>query len=245
MTTLLLAMILAGGGSSSAPPVPGDAEFASLEYTRASALYDSAMTLSPDSARFLWRLARVGVCMADMAPREQKEEIYRNAASYAERCIRADSLIAQGHTWKAAALGNIAMFEGSKAKVRLCNEIKGELDRAIALDSLDDVAYSILGSFYLALGKVGWIERQLATVFLGSLPEGGFEEAETAIRKAIAIAPGIVRHRFELGLILKEEGRRQEAIEAFRAASLLPTTVASDPRTKETAVRLAQKLEED
>jgi tetratricopeptide (TPR) repeat protein len=223
----------------------GDAEFERLEYARAEEAYDSARALTPDSAQYLWRLGRLYVCMGDMAEREKKEETYRKAVAYTERCIRADSSIAAGHTWKAAALGNIAMFEGSKGKVRLCNEIKHELDRALTLDSLDDVAYSIMGSFYLALGKVSWIERQLASVFLGSLPDGGFEESEAALRRAIAIAPAMVRHRFELALVLKEEGRTKEAIEAFRMASELPTTVASDPRTKERALRMAQKLEEE
>ncbi|HTY60114.1 MAG TPA: tetratricopeptide repeat protein [Bacteroidota bacterium] len=245
MTFLLLTLLMTAGGPGTPAPLPGDAEFALLEYDRAAASYDSAMAAASDSAQYLWRLARLYVCTGDMAGHDQKEEIYRKAVGYAERCIRTDSLVAQGHTWKAAALGNIAMFEGSKGKVRLCNEIKNELDRALALDSLDDVAYSILGSFYLALGKVGWIERQLAAVFLGSLPEGGFDEAESALRRAIAIAPGIVRHRFELGLVLKEEGRKEEAIAAFRAAAALPTTVASDPRTKGIAQKLAKELEQE
>jgi tetratricopeptide (TPR) repeat protein len=241
----LATLLITGGGLTAAGLTAGDAEFARLEYDRAEVTYDSVRTLSPDSAQCFWRLARLYVCRGDMAEREKKEETYRKAVEFAERCIRSDSTVAQGHTWKAAALGNIAMFEGSKGKVRLCNEIKHELDRALALDSLDDVAYSITGSFYLALGKVGWIERQLAAVFLGSLPDGGFGEAEAALRKAIAIAPGIVRHRFELGLVLEEEGRREEAIQSFRAAAELPTTVASDPRTRERALRMAEKLESE
>jgi tetratricopeptide (TPR) repeat protein len=245
MSLLLLALFVIGGGPPAPRHMAGDAEFARLDYGRAEETYDSARTVTPDSAQYLWRLARLYVCVGDTAGRDRKEEIYRKAVGYAERCIEADPDVAAGHTWKAAALGNIAMFEGSKGKVRLCNEIKRELDRAIALDSLDDVAHSILGSFYLALGRVGWIERQLASVFLGSLPDGGFEEAEAALRRAIAIAPGVVRHRFELARVLEEEGKKQEAIDAFRTASELPTTVASDPRTKARALRRIQKLEED
>lgn len=245
MTFLVVALLLAGGDLPSPRLMAGDAEFVRLDYDRAEESYDSARALTPDSAQYLWRLARLYVCRGEMAGHDMKEETFRRAVSYAERCIQADSNIAAGHTWKAAALGNIAMFEGSKGRVRLCNEIKHELDRALTLDSLDDVAYSVLGSFYLALGKVSWIERQIASVFLGSLPDGGLEEAEAALRKAIAIAPGVVRHRFELGLVLKEEGKRQEAIEVFRIASELPTSVASDPRTRERAIRMARKLEED
>jgi tetratricopeptide (TPR) repeat protein len=242
---LLLILLLSAGGPPSSSSMAGDAEFARLDYERAEEAYSAARSSTPDSAQYLWRLARLYVCRGDMAAHDRKEELYRKALEYAQRCIRTDSTIAGGHTWKAAALGNIAMFEGSREKIRLCNEIKLELDRALAIDSLDDVAYSILGSFYLTLGKVSWFERQLASMFLGSLPPGGLEEAEAAIRKAIAIAPGVVRHRFELGLILKEEGKKQEAIEAFRAAASLPTTVGSDTRTKETALHIAQDLEQN
>ena len=245
MTLLIIALLCTGGGTPATRSYAGDAEFALLRYGAAGAQYDSACAADPDSAQYLWRLARLHVCTGDMAPVEGKEREYRLAAAYAERCVRADSTIAAGHTWRAAALGNIAMFEGSKGRVRLCNEIKRELDRAVALDSLDDVAWSIMGSFYLALGKVGWIERQLAAVFLGSLPDGGFEEAEAALQRAIRLAPAVVRHRFELALVYMEEGKKEEALEAFRIAAQLPSLVASDDRTKAEALHRIQDINEE
>ena len=135
MTLLLVALLVSGGSPSASRRMAGDAEFARLEYGRAEEVYDSARAAAPDSAQYLWRLARLFVCVGDMAEHDRKEETYRKAAAFAGRCINADSTLAGGHTWKAAALGNIAMFEGSKGKVRLCNEIKQELDRATALDS--------------------------------------------------------------------------------------------------------------
>lgn len=50
---------------------------------------------------------------------------------------------------------------------------------------------------------------------------------------------------FYLALVLKEEGKTKDAIEAFRIASELPTTVASDPRTRERALHMARELEEE
>jgi len=145
---------------------------------------------------------------------------------------------------EAAALGNIAMFEGSKGKVRLCNEIKQELDRALDLDSLDDVAYSIMGSFYLALGKVSWIERQLASVFLGSLPDGGFEEAEAALRRAIAIAPAssAIGSNWRWFSKRREKRRMQSRRSGWRQT---PDDRCKRPATKERALRMALKLEEN
>ena len=103
-------------------------------YPLALAVYDSALTTSKDSAGVLWRLARVFVCLADVAPEDRRLELYRKAEACAVRSISADSTKSEGHSWRAAALGNVAMFEGSKAKVRLCTVIKQELDCAIALN---------------------------------------------------------------------------------------------------------------
>ncbi len=220
----------------------GDEEFARIRYPEAEAFYDSALATSADSAEVLWRLARVYVCLGDVSPRELRLDLYRRAEAFALRCIRADSTKSEGHTWRAAALGNIAMFEGGKTKVRLCYAIRSELMRGISLDPNDDIAFSILGSFYMALGNVSWIERQLAAIFLGSLPDGGYEESETALKKAITLAPGTIRHHFELGRLYMLQERREEAMKEFRKVATLPVMLASDQRTQSRAARLVNEL---
>jgi len=242
-TLLMLLFLVPSPGT---PPVrEGDAEFVRMDYPRAKSLYESALASAKDSAAVLWRLSRLYVCTGDVAKGTEREECYRVAVDYARRCVRADSTLAQGHTWLAASLGNVAMYEGSKAKIRLSHEIKMELDRAVALDSTDDIAYSVMGSFYLALGDISWIERQLATIFLGSLPAGGYQEAEVALRRAVALAPGMIRHQYELGMVYIAEKREKEAREAFSVVTRLPTSMASDIRRKVRAQEWLEKLSTD
>jgi tetratricopeptide (TPR) repeat protein len=223
----------------------GDQEFARINYTLAGAIYDSVLIGSADSADALWRLARVYVCMGDVAPQDQKLDLYRQAEVFAQRCILADSMKSEGHTWRAAALGNIAMFEGGKTKVKLCYVIKKELDCSISLNPDDDIAYSILGSYYMALGSVNWIERQLAAIFLGTLPKGGYEESERALKKAIALAPGAIRHHFELGDLYMQQDRNREALEEFQQVVALPVRLASDQRTQFSAAGLIKNLNDE
>lgn len=201
----------------------GDREFASRNYPLAMAVYDSALTAASDSAEVLWRLSRLFVCIGDVSPEGERLELYRRAEAYAARSISCDSARSEGHTWRAAALGSMAVFEGSKAKVRLCTVIKQELDRAIGLNPRDDVAYSILGSFYRVLGNVSWLERRLASIFLGTLPEGGYVESERALKQAVALAPGVIRHHFELGVLYQEQDRNEEAVGQFRDCALPPS----------------------
>jgi tetratricopeptide (TPR) repeat protein len=134
------------------------------------------------------------------------------------------------------------MFEGGKTKVQLCNVIKQELDCSINLNPFDDIAYSILGSFYMALGNVSWFERQLASIFLGNLPEGGYEESESALKKAIALAPGVIRHHFELAELYMGQDRHREALEEFQLVIRLPVLLASDERTRLSAAGLIENL---
>jgi tetratricopeptide (TPR) repeat protein len=220
----------------------GDLEFAARNYPLALAVYDTVLTTSKDSASVLWRLARACVCLADVAPEGQRLDIYRRAEAYAVRSIRADTTMSEGYSWRAAALGNVAMFEGSKTKVKLCTVIKQELDRAIALNPRDDIAFSILGSFYMALGNISWLERRLAALFLGDLPEGGFKESEVALRRAIVLAPSVIRHHFELGTLYKKLDRNEEALREFRQVLSLPLVLASDETRQLSAARLVKDL---
>ena len=233
---IILAFLLAiPSASNNRSPFPGDLEFAQRDYAGAVAAYETDLSIPGDSADVYWRLARVQICRGDVAPDDSCERYYRSAEELARLSLRIDSTHAEAHTWLAVALGSLAVFEGSKAKVRLCNEIKHHLDAALALNPGDDVAYSILGSFYTALGNISWIERQLARVFIGKLPDGGYDEAEAAFKKAIALSPEMVRHHFALGLLYKSEGRMAEARNEFQRVTTLPVLLARDEHDQQIA----------
>lgn len=241
---MVLALLLAGPATAWPMTLAGaDEEFRRIDYPATEAICDSLLRQEPRNPEVLWRLARVNISMAEVAEKSHKEDFYRCAESYARRCIEADSTLAAGHTWLAAALGNLAMFEGSRAKVRLCHDIKHELDLALALNPQDDIAWSILGSFYRALGNVSWFERQIAAIFIGSLPPGGYEDAEAALRHAIALAPHVLRHRHELALLYVDWGRDEEAKAALDTAATMPVIIASDHRRLELVRELRASLE--
>ncbi len=206
----------------------GDEEFLHLNYPTSMELYRSALNLEPTNPDIHWRLARVFVTAGEVAPGPDREELYRQAEFHSRRCIELDPEKAEGHTWLAAALGNKALFVGGRTKIELANEIKKELDRALALRNDDDVTYSILGSFYFTVGSVSWIERQMASLFLESIPEGGFEESEAAFLRAIELAPDTPRHRFELGKLYLDWGREEEGRRMLESALHLPITAAGD-----------------
>ncbi len=240
----LLALLLPLGSVDATPEVfPGDREFVTRDYVSAIAAYQTLLETRPDTAGVFWRLARVEVCLGDVTEGAESEAHYRKAEQLARGAVRLDSMNADAHTWLAVALGSIAMFEGSKSKVRMAHEIKYHLDRAISLNPNDDVAYSVLGSFYAALGDVSWLERQLAKVFLGRLPDGGYEEAEVAFRRAIALAPTVIRHHYAFGLLLKALDRDVEARKEFESTLSLPVVLARDVKDQLASRRFLSTLQ--
>ncbi|MEO8168960.1 MAG: hypothetical protein ABI623_11980, partial [bacterium] len=150
------------------------------------------------------------------------------AETYARRSILVDSTKSESHTWLAAALGYLALNAGVKEQVRLTNELQVEINKALSLNPENDAAYSIRGSFYRALANVSWFQRQLASIFLGSVPEADFEDGEKAFKKAIALAPDVMRHHYELGVLYLDWDKKVEAKKSLERAATLPLRVAID-----------------
>ncbi len=221
--------------------VRGDSAFGALNYELAVEEYRSALRHT-DSAAVLWRLARVLICMGDVEEGEASERLYREAELHARRAVELDSLSADTHTWYAAALGSVALHVGGRTKIRYAHTILHELHRAIQLNPANDIAYSILGSFHRALGGLSWIERQLAAIFLGRLPEGSYEDGEQALKKAIALNPDAPRHHYELAMLYLDWGKEELAREEFARVVNLPIITARDIQNKADAERRFQEL---
>jgi tetratricopeptide (TPR) repeat protein len=220
----------------------GDASFAGMEYPSAVRDYELALGETPQDPQIFWRLSRAYVCMGEVEEdASRRSKALKAAETYARNCIALSPGSEEGHTWLAAALGYLALEAGMQDQIALSRELLEETGKALALNPKNDVALSIRGSFFHALGNVGWVKRQLAGLFIGEIPSGGYAEAESSLLEAIAIAPGIMRHHYELGILYLDMDRIPEACAAFDRASRLPVRVAIDrPRLVKIRAYLVQ-----
>lgn len=222
--------------------VPGDAEFLAMEYPTALAKYDSLLRSGGDSSEVLWRMARAHICIGDIVDGDSSREQYRSAERYARRAVALAPSLPPARTWYAAALGSVALHEGGKTKIRMVWEVRRQLDTALALNPRDDIAWSILGSFYRALANLSWIERQLAALLFDRLPEGSYEDAESALLKAAALNPDAPRHRYELGLLYQDWNKPALARKSLETASTLPFITARDKQNRADALKRLARL---
>lgn len=206
----------------------GDAEFMAMNYPAALKFYNSAMEINPDDPELLWRMARIHIMIGDQYDGAAADRYYVIAETNARRCVSVVPDDARGHAWLAASLGCRALVVDTRTKLKLSHAIKQECETAIRLNPKDDVAYTILGSFYHALGNLSFVEKQLANLLLGGVPDGGFQESETALKKAIALSPGTFRHYYELGDLYKDWGRTDDTKRVWKQASTLKLQMVQD-----------------
>ena len=221
----------------------GDEAFFRIDYSSARALYESALVDDGNDPEILWRLARLLVCLGEILPLDDAQPLFRTAEQHARRCIELDSTSSPGYTWLAASLGYIALQAGIRDQVELSGELLEAVDSAIRLDPKNDAAYSIRGSFYRALGNLGWVKRSAARLFIGSIPDGGYPESEEALQHAISLAPIIMRHHYEIGVLYMDMGRSEEAKRALEKAYTTPVRVAIDVVRKNKITRLIEMLD--
>lgn len=232
MIISLLALVLSGDSGASALMETGDRAFMTQRYPEAIAAYTGSLAIDSSSS-VLWRLSRVHVCLGDVSESPVREEHYRSAVGHANAAMMRDPASSDAHAWLAASLGCLAMRSSVKEKVRLSREIKKHADEAVRLNPRNDIALTILGSFYRELAKVGWLERSLANLLFGGLPAGSFEDSESALKQAIAIAPDVMRHYCELGKLYMDWNRPEDARTVLEQAVSKPVLLASDHKRKE------------
>ncbi|MFA6235233.1 MAG: hypothetical protein WC824_13745, partial [Bacteroidota bacterium] len=150
-----------------------DQMFDKQEYDAARRMLEQLLKDTPNDAEILWRLANHAINDGDAATDPARQQRYfKKAVTYAERAVKSDNNNAFAHAFLAASYGSYAMFAGGEEKVKLANRIRDELDIALKLDSDNQVAHTIYGTWHREVSDVSWIERQLANLFLGSVPDG-------------------------------------------------------------------------
>lgn len=207
-----------------------DRLFDKQAYDAARRTLEQLLKADPNDAEVLWRLSNHAINDGDAATEDDRQKRYfKKAVALAERAVKADNNNAFAHAYAAAAYGSYAMFAGGEEKVKLANRIRDELDVALKLDPENQVAHTIYGTWHREVASVSWLERQLANMFLGSMPDGSIEESIDHLKKAIRVGPTVLRHRYELGMSYAAADRDKEAAEAFRSAMKCPNGWRIDP----------------
>jgi hypothetical protein len=153
---------------------------------------------------------------------------------------------AAGHMAMCVSRGRLALFSENKLKVRLAKEAREAAVAAVELEPANDLAHHLMGRWHFEMAQINFVVRQLIKLVYGaSLAPGTFADALTEYQTAVALNPGSLIHRVELGRVYLKLGRRQEAYTELARSVTLDVGDINAKLQKADAQALLDKLERE
>jgi len=239
---LLALRVLAGQTPSAASEIrSGDSLHAALRPDQALVHYRRALALDSASYEALWKASRALVDVAKQidgkgdALKKRRDSLYVEARVLAEAAVRVNPTGARGHSMIAQALG------------RLSKIIYDEAQRAIVLDSTDDLAYHVLGAWHAEVKRLSGIQRFFAKTLFGAgfLDKGNWDDAQRYLLRAVALKPQNIFHHLELAEIYVDVGKYSLARDQLRAVHDLPIADVLDHQYKTQAAMLLDDIKNE
>ena len=221
----------------------GDVLDAQLKTKDALAVYLQAEKLQPNDADVLHKIAKqYGESMDDVTSAADKKSFAEKSLDYAQRAVAADGKNATAHLALAVAYGRLAPLLDSKTKIAYSKLVKEQVDKALALDGKNDLAYHVLGAWNYELANLNPILRALAKIIYGELPAASNEDAAKAFKKAIELNPKRIGNHVQLGRTYVELGQKNLAKTELEKGLSLPNRQRDDDIMKQRARDALKKL---
>jgi Flp pilus assembly protein TadD len=180
--------------------------------------------------------------MSDATNTIEKMQFGTTAVNYAKRAVALSPDDPETQLALAIGYGKLSPLEETKQKIATLRLIKSAVDKVIALDPTNDLAWQVLGRWYLALADVGIVKRAYAKVAYGKLPPATYEDAVRCFKKAIALNPKRLMHYIELGRTYAQMGRDADARKFITKGLAMPDTEKDDPETKNLGRQILKQL---
>lgn len=177
--------------------------------------------------------------------KERKIKEYSKAEDYARRAVKVDPSSTWGYFWVAASLGNIAMVSSVEKQLDLAGEIRDAIEKSIARDPQNGLAYHIYGVWHRKLAELGQGRRILAGVFYGrSPPSGSLQKSIEYLKKAVALNPTVILSRLELARSYIAVQDFADARAMLKSIPALPIQFSDDAKHKDESAQLLQEIKD-
>ena len=222
----------------------GDAAYKKFDNKAALEFFKKALVTDPENYEAAWKLARAYVDVGEkLSDTKERRSHYEKGYDCAQKAVAINPNGSKGHLFLSIAIGRVALDAGAKERVNLSKEVKSEVDKALAIDAQDDVAWHVLGRWHRRLSSLSWIEKNFADMFLGGVPkEASMENAVDCFEKAIQLNPAHINHHLELGITYEKMGKKDQAEAAYSKVLELPVRDADDQDHKKEAKDRLKKM---
>jgi len=220
----------------------GDIRMFGGELDDAQKIYEFVLKENPDSYEALWRLTRFYISRG-MAAKKSKDKRgeWKEAKDYGERAVEIKADGAEGHLYLAIAMGKLALYLPASEKIKYVWDIKKEAEKAMELDPDEQKAYLALGAWHRNVATASSLEKQLAKMFFGELPEGSLEESLQLLEKSRSLGGKDVRNFYELALTYEALGDYESAKNEFESAINAKSIYPEDGELKDEVKKTLRK----
>ena len=167
---------------------------------------------------------------------------------FEEAILKAQALVntypdsSQSHFMLAATMGNLAQFESGKEKVVIGRLVEKHSRMAISLDSTWAYPYVSLGLYFRELTRLSWLEKTLAKVFYGRIPNITEEDVLDLLMRAAEIKPDFPFLHYEIAMTYMMFDNQKEALKHFDILVGLQPETSQDVRNQENAQKLMASM---
>jgi tetratricopeptide (TPR) repeat protein len=207
------------------------------------------LDLEPQNAEALSKTARVYIDFGDAIPESTPDweakrlKQYQIAEQYARKAVKADPAMVWGHFYVAASLGSMATVSPVAKQIDMAGEIRGAIEKAIALDPKNGYAYHVYGIWHRKMAEIGKMSRVFASVIYGrSIPAGSMEKSIEYLNKAVALNPTVIISRLELARSYVAVENWSSARGFLNSIGGLPIQFSDDTKHKQKAEQLLEEI---
>ncbi|MFK7844410.1 MAG: tetratricopeptide repeat protein [Rhodothermales bacterium] len=226
--------------------VAGDSAYAVFDNQKALAYYEQAFAEDSTDFDTRIRLSRTsydfGLDQVAAGDDDVALPTFERSILHARALVTHFPDSAQSHFLLAATMGNLALFKNGREKLLLGRLVAEHSKKAIALDSTLAYPYVSLGIYYRELSSLSWIEKTLAKVFFGRIPEATSEQALELLQTALRLRPDFPFLHFELAMTFKMLNQFDKAIEHLETLIALQPESSQDARNQSNAKKLITEL---
>jgi tetratricopeptide (TPR) repeat protein len=253
-TSLLLALLAVAPSALAAQPHEHTAETIAAE---ADALYFAgrprdaydllAEHLEANHLDYeaLWRAARSAVVLGvGEEGVERQNEWLDPAIVLGDRAVAERPRGLDGLYWRAAAAGRRSMNAGPGYGADLAQRVYDDAHTILAVDPLHGGAHNLLGKLNYEIMSLSRIERFIGRTLVRkqALRDSSWEQAETHLSTAAESWPDYVLFQFDLALLHRKRGRREESVAAFQRVTGMVPVHPSDVSFQADAQRSLQEM---
>lgn len=211
----------------------GDVHDLTFHPAEALKYYLLAEKMDPRNAGVLLRIARqYRHQMADAQAVNEKIRLSDLALGYAERAVALAPKDSEAQLSIAICNAKSIELQGNRGKINALRQVKVFADRAIILDSGNDLAWYVLGRWHQRVADMGGLKRKIAEMAYGDLPKATNDDAVKCFRKAISLKSNRSVYYVDLGITYASMGDKEDARKCIEKGLALPSTGKDDPTTK-------------